>query len=238
MSEQPENEDSYEYPQLPEPVLDLTPWYQLPGVTPPMICNVSPISGQFLGQGLADPSPLEPGVWLLPAHAFQLSPPDISSGLTPVIAASGDQWSYVADYRGSTVYNTLTRDAVKWDRLGVLPDSYTLEVPNSAFDVWNGQSWVLDKAARTAELTRVAARKKALLVQYTANKINTLQSAVDLDMATAAEKDALKAWKAYSVYLDRIDPSKMLTSTDWPISPNNAAMEDYLESQGFEDGSQ
>jgi hypothetical protein len=39
------------------------------------IFHYHPETGVYLGQGLADESPLEPGVWLIPAHATGTQPP-------------------------------------------------------------------------------------------------------------------------------------------------------------------
>ncbi|MBG6243198.1 MAG: phage tail protein [Candidatus Symbiopectobacterium sp. Dall1.0] len=49
-------------------------------------------------------------------------------------------------------------------------------------------------------------------------KFEPLQDAVDLDMATEAEKTQLVAWKKYRVLLNRVDIS---TAPDiaWPEAP-------------------
>ncbi len=52
-----------------------------------------------------------------------------------------------------------------------------------------------------------AERKKASLIQKASAAIAPLQDAVDLDMATEAEKAQLIAWKKYRVLLNRIDVS-------------------------------
>ena len=33
-------------------------------------------TGQYLGEGVADPSPLETNVWLIPAHSTKIAPPE------------------------------------------------------------------------------------------------------------------------------------------------------------------
>lgn len=48
---------------------------------------------------------------------------------------------------------------------------------------------------------------KSSLMAEAADKISTLQDAVDLDMATDDEKTELVAWKKYRVLLNRIDTS-------------------------------
>lgn len=40
------------------------------------------VAGMFIGQTDADESPLEPGVFLIPAHCVEVAPPEFS----------GDQW--------------------------------------------------------------------------------------------------------------------------------------------------
>nr|WP_309484686.1 tail fiber assembly protein [Candidatus Pantoea persica] len=49
-----------------------------------------------------------------------------------------------------------------------------------------------------------------------------LQDAVDLDMATEAEKAQLVVWKKYRVLLNRGDISKA-PDIEWPEAPDNDA---------------
>lgn len=220
-----------------EPPFELpVDWWLAAGVTAPTICNVDKDSGEFMSTGVADFSPLEPGVWLIPAYAYQCEPPMLEVGFAAVRTEHGTAWQQVADHRGVLVYSTVTTgNAAVWRALGELPPEWTLEAPGSEFDQWVEGKWVLDEAAQAAALTQIAARKKVLLGQYSANLIGTLQRAVDLEMATAAEVEALNAWKVYSVYLNRIEPSAELAPGDWPSSPNDSAVAAWLAAQGFEE---
>lgn len=221
-----------EFMPVEPPLLE---WWQKEGVTPPVICNVDSVTGEFLGASEADYSPLEPGVWLTPAHAYQCEPPVLEAGFAAIRTEGVTGWQRVADHRGLTVYSTATGEAAVWHALGELPPEWTLEAPSSEFDEWVDDEWVLDEAAQTAALAKIAARKKSLLAQYSTNMINTLQNAIDLEMASAGEVEALNAWKVYGVYLNRVEPSAELTPGDWPASPNDTAMAGWLEAQGFEE---
>lgn len=56
-----------------------------------------------------------------------------------------------------------------------------------------------------------------MLLSASALKLAPLQYAVDLEMATAEESALLLSWKRYSVYVNRVDLTKI--SPEWPTQP-------------------
>lgn len=83
----------------------------------------------------------------------------------------------------------------------------------------NGYPVLSDPLLPTPEqIQQVMARKKQALMDGVRNHIEPLQDAVDLDMATEAEKSALLAWKKYRVLLNRVDISTA-PDIDWPEPP-------------------
>jgi hypothetical protein len=58
--------------------------------------------GVYLYPAEADESPIEPGVYLIPAGCVEAAPPEVADG--HVAVWSGDAWSVVADHRGETWY--------------------------------------------------------------------------------------------------------------------------------------
>lgn len=57
------------------------------------IYHYDPGTGLLVGSGVADPSPREPGVWLVPAYATAVAPPAIPEG--KVAVWGGSSWSLI-----------------------------------------------------------------------------------------------------------------------------------------------
>jgi hypothetical protein len=57
------------------------------------IYHYHPDTKEYLGEGMADPSPLEKDVYLIPAHATIKSPPESIEGKGIVL--NNDKWEYV-----------------------------------------------------------------------------------------------------------------------------------------------
>ncbi|MFK0311298.1 tail fiber assembly protein [Pseudomonas sp. NPDC090233] len=209
-------------------------WWLQPGVVVPVLCSVNP-DGEFVGTVTADPSPLEPGTWLLPAHSYAIELPEIQDGFAPVIGLNGAIWQQVEDHRGATVYSTQTREAQVWQTLGALPIDLTLQEPNTQFDVWVDGGWKVDQAAQNAVLYQNMLHKRDLLSQFASYRINPLQDAVDLNLATDDEQTALKAWKEYRIDLARLQLDAKSSPIDtWPLSPDEPALLDWLSKQRIE----
>ncbi|WP_196245002.1 tail fiber assembly protein, partial [Xenorhabdus bovienii] len=68
-------------------------------------------------------------------------------------------------------------------------------------------------------LQKKAEERKRQLMDIAREKIAPLQDAVELNIATDAEKSALTAWRKYRVLLNRVDCT---TAPDvkWPEQPN------------------
>ncbi|HCV76301.1 tail fiber assembly protein [Pseudomonas oryzihabitans] len=208
------------------------PWWQ--DRLPPQVATFDPVSGELLGKTSADPSPLEPDVWLIPAHSTLDNPPEPGAGLA--LVRRDGAWVEIEDHRGATVYHTGTGEPRQWTLLGPLPSDYTLVAPLTEFDTWRDDHWQLDEAAQLAAAKAQATRKRALLLQYASNQVNALQDAVDLEIATEAEIKALKTWKTYRVLLNRVDTSGAVPAeSNWPASPDPAATTGYLSAQGYQE---
>jgi hypothetical protein len=219
---------------LPEPVEVVEPpsWWELPGVEVPRVCNVHRGTGEYISVGQADPSPLEPGVWVLPAHCYQLEPPMLEPGFAALLNRDASDWVLVRDHRGATIYSTVTGDPRQWLALGDLPEGYTLQAPESEFDTWQGDKWTPDENAIAEAGRKAAYLKQQLANQYATARISTLQDAVALDMATDDEVEALKAWQIYRVELNRLDiTTDAPPDADWPVSPNDEALAVWLALQ-------
>ncbi|MHC8315694.1 DUF4376 domain-containing protein [Pseudomonas sp. LB3P31] len=97
--------------------------------------------GIFTGKTVADRSPLEPGVWLIPGGCVEVAPPVVPD--KKAAFWDGRRWQLVDSYQGLTAYNVETREPLVIERAGSLPTGYTLEVPGPG-QIWGNGHWVDD----------------------------------------------------------------------------------------------
>lgn len=97
---------------------------------------------------------------------------------------------------------------------------YEVDDKNVSDEIGNGK-WmyvngaVVERTYSESEIIEQNKVQKASLLQHAAEAIAPLQDAVDLDMATEAEKQLLADWKIYRVLVNRVDCSKPV----WPEMP-------------------
>lgn len=110
----------------------------------PVIYHAHPTTGMFLVQGQADPDPLEPGNWLIPAHAYVDAPPELAADQVAVRAPNGLSW-VVAPVATEAGYYTATGEYYLFEP-GVEPPPsapQTLEMQQKdkreIIDVWRQQ---------------------------------------------------------------------------------------------------
>lgn len=63
------------------------------------IYHYHPFTGEYVGASQAIPDPLEPGRFLIPAHATEMEPP--AAGDHEVAVFNGSAWTLMPDFRGT-----------------------------------------------------------------------------------------------------------------------------------------
>lgn len=125
-----------------------------------LIYNYDPVTGIYLGMEVAKESPLEPGEYLIPAHATPVEPPVAMDGQARVW--KGLAWEYVEDHRAETVYSTTTAQPRVVSELGAIPEGFTLLAP-PAYPVWSDGGWTHDlQAVKRAACADIDAQAEAL----------------------------------------------------------------------------
>lgn len=82
-------------------------------------------------------------------------------------------------------------------------------------------SWVDAPKPGKEELIFIARSEKARLTETAKDKTEILVYAVELGIASNAEKERLKKWKMYRILLDRVQPDDA-PDIDWPVVPDVA----------------
>lgn len=107
-------------------------------------------TGEYAGTADADESPLEPGIFHLPAAATFDAPPPPAAGMARVW--NGTAWTQVEDRRGQAVWVKATGQRGAVTGLGPIAAEFTMIEPPSPRHAWNGTAWSVDAAAQAAWL--------------------------------------------------------------------------------------
>lgn len=152
----------------------------------------------------------------LPAGAYIDQPPEKTDGFA--VVREGNSWELMKDNRGKKAYSCETGAESVINYIGDLREGFTLIVPSTPYDVWDGATWVTDTSAQKVACISAAEVESARLYSIASEAIEPLQDAVDLEIATDGEVALLKLWKTYRVLLIRVDVSKA-PDVDWPEKP-------------------
>lgn len=143
-----------------------------------IIYNYDPLDGMLLSTAIADPSPLEPDVWLLPAYATPTPPPTAGAreaalyrdadGHVPADHTSGS-WQLMPDWRGVALWSTVSGEPVTITRPGETPAEIgaTDIERTEPTTVWDGLGWVVDVELAAQQL---ANRRTTLLAAINAER--------------------------------------------------------------------
>lgn len=105
--------------------------------------------GLYVGITQADPSPLEPGAWLIPGGCVETAPPEIPEHKAAYW--NGDVWELVNYYQDLIVYSIVTGEPLELSGIQTIPSGYTVKQPGPD-QVWKNGEWVDDTAATLAKL--------------------------------------------------------------------------------------
>ena len=117
------------------------------------IYNYHPDYKYFYCESEADPSPLEPGVFLIPAHATDIKPPTCE--LNQIQIFNETSWDIIEDKRG-TYYSTQTQQVIENYNPLISPENATTQQPPEVTEgyklTWNDE-WVLEELPPPPVLT-------------------------------------------------------------------------------------
>lgn len=104
-------------------------------------------TGEYLGEAKAWESPLEAGVYHLPANAAYTAPPTPKEHEAARWNMETGAWELVSDYRGETYWDKATREKVEIKELGISPAQELTDIePTDPEAKWNGTAWEIPLA--------------------------------------------------------------------------------------------
>ena len=159
------------------------------------IYNYHPETGEYVGVEAAVESPLEPGVYLLPASSSLLAPPEAGGNEVAVFADGA--WSVLADFRGTSyyttdgVYHTITQigEVEPNDALDSAPALTAAQVAAARIAAIDSRLTEIDRlSSRPAREVALALSSGAAVDGYTIDKLAALEAEA---VALRAERKTL-----------------------------------------------
>ncbi|HEB6949177.1 TPA: tail fiber assembly protein [Salmonella enterica subsp. enterica serovar Hvittingfoss] len=154
----------------------------------------------------------------IPANSCTDAPVEEKDGFAVCRKASLDDWEYVADHRGETVYDTQTGQPVEITSPGEYADNVTTIAPSTPYDRWNGSAWVTDADAQKRGQVLEAEQQKSALLAEAQSTISLWQTELQLGIISDGDKASLIAWMKYIQALNLVDTSTA-PDIDWPVKP-------------------
>lgn len=151
----------------------------------------------------------------LPAHATTLEPPKFGYGKNVRFKNGG--WEVVDDHRGKVMHSTTTLESFVIDKIGAIPDGFTLEDPTSVWDEWIKGKWVLNETKRSESIYQANLQLRKDKVNEAAQIIDALSDLVDDDSMPPAAVRMHQAWKKYRSLLMLVN----LADPSWPDEPSH-----------------
>lgn len=154
----------------------------------------------------------------IPSHSCIDAPGDSKSGFAICRTVDFLGWEYVADHRGTKVYDITTAQESEIKELGEIPDGVTTVALDVEFPKWNGKKWVMDKTAKQeSDIAAAEAQKQYLIAEVNA-ETQMLQTKLALGRIKEDEKARLNTWLDYLDLLEAVDISTA-PDIEWPVKP-------------------
>lgn len=150
------------------------------------VYHYHPQTGEFKGIGLADPNPLMPDHWLIPAFSTTDPTPPFPSGYS--CQRVGDSWILVEDHRDE-VWFSADGERVQIEALGPVPEGAVTQTPRPSFEHrWENGAWTIPP------IDVAAIRVKPWPLRMALNQLGLRQQVEDA-VAASTDQETKDAWE-------------------------------------------
>lgn len=191
------------------------------------------LTGQYVSSRLADPDPVHPQGWLIPAFSTAVPLPARPRNTWPYFVDG--QWVLKPDYRSIPLYSKATGEPTEITVVGVAPDDVGLTetAPPSDECKWeDGKGWVVDPSIVAAKArTAAMATFDTLMANARMNNYGKADAQA-AGLLSPVDEAIFKAWAAYQWSLVRVVNAPDFPATlDWPALPDEAAITAQVEAE-------